>query len=214
MENDDEHILGQLRLAADADRGYASFWKWALDRTIEEAEVARVLLRFLKETEQADAAPLQPLHPNDPPDCKVILTDGRCLGIEVTELVDQTIVEHHARAKHRRRKKASEVPELDFTIAEWTPSSLASAIHERVRRKDIPPEQRNGGPYTSYIVAMPTDETFVTYDLAKQVLDATVFEVRWVDRAFLMLSYHPAYVERFPEGYPILEIKLDRRGNR
>src|ERR1700688_2263659 len=87
-EDEEGEIAWLLRLAAAERRGYAAYWKWPLDRTFEEAQVARGLLRYLEQAEGLVINGFRSRGNDDPPDCEATLTDGGLMGIEVTELVD------------------------------------------------------------------------------------------------------------------------------
>jgi hypothetical protein len=93
--NDEEHdhINRLLHEAAEKDRGYASFSNWP-DRDVKEVGWVSELFRSLQHVEHKSYSRLRSRgQGNDPPDCEAIDSEGRTIGIEVTELVDQSAVE-------------------------------------------------------------------------------------------------------------------------
>jgi hypothetical protein len=95
-------------------------------------------------------------------------------------------------------------------VADWTPASLIDEIRVRLEAKDVPINERKGGPFARYIVLILTDEPMIQLDMASEVLRRTPFRTVAIDEAYLLISYHPTDGIGFPEGYPIVTIDVQR----
>ncbi len=203
-------VVRAMKEARDRSRGYADFWQWPQDKAVAEWHVARNLMKFVAARSGETILSVQPAKP-DPPDCVATLEGGGSIGIEVTELVDEATVRRHAirRAAERRGETPDPKAAADpYETACWTPETLRAALVEAVTGKDV---AAPGGPYLRYLVAIHTDETAVTRDLLHRAIAGLVMETRHIDEAYVLLSYEPAAVDEFPDGYPVLVLPV-RRG--
>lgn len=193
-------VLRVMREAAERSRGYASYWEWTPDRSQAEVGVVQVLASFLSHIEGVSCATVRPL-PDDPPDVLLELTNGRRLGVEVTELVSP-----EAAALHRHRKRTGKGD--PFAWADWPPEAVATALVKAVEIKDAKLARRRAD-FDEVLLAIATDEPMITLGVAEQALRQCAPAVKAIGRAFLLLSYHPEVDKgRFPEGCPVLPITL------
>lgn len=190
-----------MREAAAKKRGYADSWEWPADRKLAELEVVRTLADYLAFAEGASWKSATSVS-DDPPDALLISVDGRRFGVEVTELVDPDTVK-----RHRHRLKTGEGSPYDW--ADWTADLAASRIAELVEAKD----QKLAAArehYHELFVAIMTDEPAITLELAQLAVGLGRPRVDNIDRAFLLLSYHPAVdAGAYPGGHAVLPINLD-----
>jgi hypothetical protein len=84
---DMECVAEILRCHVETERAYASYWKFSLDRQVEEQHVAACLLAYLEAFEGWAGATVA-ISEDDPPDCYGVAA-GKKFGIEVTELVHE-----------------------------------------------------------------------------------------------------------------------------
>lgn len=202
FDPDDEEWAETLRLLRkelEKRRGYADFWSWSLDRRRAEERAAEVLYNYLVRAADLPTGSLTAVS-DDPPDV-VLNADDLCIGIEVTELVDGDVV-----ARHRERRKRGEPPTLDF--AEWTPDRIAKTLASIIAAKDH--KLRKAAPrYAETLLAIITDDL-----IDEKMAEAGVARCRSllpknIDRAFLILSYHPSTDARiYPDRCLVLPIAL------
>ena len=103
MDTTTETVNAILRQHLATERDYASYWKFSLDRKLEERHVTACLLAYLEATEGWSGATIGSSE-RDPPDC-IGSADGRsCFGIEVSELVHRKTVERHELRRNAERK--------------------------------------------------------------------------------------------------------------
>jgi hypothetical protein len=88
MGEDWEAVNEILRRHVATERVYASYWKFSIDRQMEERYVAACLLAYLTDREGWVADKVASSE-SDPPDCFGINAAGHRFGIEVSELVHQ-----------------------------------------------------------------------------------------------------------------------------
>jgi hypothetical protein len=159
FDYDDEEWAETLRWWREAlqkYRGYAAYW--AVDPKRAEEHAAEVLHNYLVQIGQAPSASLS--RGGEPPDM-VLLAEGanRRIGIEITELVDFTIIN-----RHHKRKQRGEVP--IFEVTNWTPDTIAVSLCERIAAKDD--KLRNAAPrYDEILLAIVTDEPMIDETCAR-----------------------------------------------
>jgi hypothetical protein len=199
--SNESEIVRLMREARHKSRGYAEYWEWAIDKRQAELHAAGVLANFLSNADRVDGKFGVESVDNDPPDALLMLANGRRVGIEVTELVDEKAIR-----KAHRRKRAN--LSLDFDFANWDSGRATKSIHELIERKDkkLAPVS---GVYDELLLAVVTDETMIDDATAAQAVKDIVVSTRFISRAFLILSYHPAADKAvFPDGCPIFPIEL------
>ena len=182
LEFDSESINGLLRRAREKDRGYVSYWKWEIDRALEEVHVARELLAHLERHADWSVGSLRNCSV-DPPDCEASLTDGRVLGIDVTELVDERVVERQAirRSAERSGRPLSSKAVEPAEAALWIAPELRDRLRMIIARKDV---AARGGIFDAYVVAIFTDETAVTPELFQEAMTEVCIETGFLDSAY------------------------------
>ena len=191
-EEEKRFIKGILEGIARS-RGYADSFEWRPDRDLEEYSVVKLFCEALEKEGKSfidSNSIFSRGRGNDPPDCEANDLDGNLIGIEVTELVDpQAII-------------ASKKDQV-YDWAEWDKTKLIDAINNRLEEKDIP-GQIKGGPYTSYILIIYTDEPVLNADYAKTLLKEYRFARRnLIDKAFLFIFFDPIY-----KTYPCIELEF------
>jgi hypothetical protein len=211
-DDDSKELIEALRDAAARERGYANYWRWPQNRDVEEAHAADVLARYLREIEKLPIVDVRSRGlGNDPPDCELELEGGQLIGIEISEVVDEKAVRiHAARRKALKNASASRLIAVGSKDANWSRDALVAYIGERLKRKDVHPDRRKGGPYSRYVVALPTDESAVTFEFAQQALAETRYDTQYIDGAFLLLSYLPSSGQEYPDGCPVIRIDIRR----
>jgi len=189
-----------MREARQKSRGYAEYWEWLIDPSRAELHAACVLRNFLVAAGEKASGPLNLVRP-DPPDVMVESLDGRRIGIEVTELVDGDTIK-----RHRYRKKRGEPPAFDFAV--WTPGRIAEALFALIGTKDH--KLRNASDrFDELLVAIVTDEPAIDQWIARAGVSQCRPTVRHIDRAFLVISYHPDNnVSVYPDRCLVLPIEL------
>lgn len=191
MEQSEREEIGRvLQAAAERDRGYASYFCWP-DRQAMERGIVEALEETRLRHGPAGIAKLWSREPGqDPPDCEALDSGGQLVGIEVTELVDEDAI------KDLRKQKVHH-------WANWAKGRLLSELAARITEKDDPSKLK-GGPYDSYVLIIHCDEPALQHHVVKQMLDGHRFgETRLIDRAYMLLSYHPDVQE-----CPIIELTL------
>ncbi|WP_435417442.1 hypothetical protein WAB17_11260 [Parerythrobacter aurantius] len=197
--DDDEDLARQLQAAIEGSRGYASYWEWAPDRQQQELGVAEALAKYLSFSENAAIEYLSPVE-SDPPDAVMRLADQRLIGIEVTELVDAKTAEG---ARYAKSNGGGHVP-----WASWDSTRLANDLKKRIMDKDAKLAACRD-QYDEMMLAIATDEPLITLEIASSAFISLQIEAKNIDRAFLLLSYHPDYnIPEFPGGIPVLEIGI------
>jgi hypothetical protein len=143
---------------------------------------------------------------DDPPDCEATINRQRC-GIEVTELLHQTMLQRALKAiKKRLLGQVPTKPEAYFV---WNKETFLAKLEEIIRRKDEKAAGMKGGPYARYILVIVTAETFLHRGAVQEFLLGKSFLATHITDAFLGLDYHPD-----PEGgsgsYPTFTLQLVR----
>jgi len=127
-QQDEAEIAKLMREARDLRRGYADFFQWAIDRDLEEWDVATILNESLAAEGRTFFSKLRSRgRPDDPPDCEALDSRGTRLTIEVTELVDGKAIEVYKRAEKERRLA---------DCAEWPREKFLAVLQERLSAKD------------------------------------------------------------------------------
>ena len=193
-------IVQLMRDARAAERGYANYWHWPLDRRVAEREVVRVLREYLVQSGERVDGQISSVSP-DPPDALLKTKSWRCLGIEVTELVDPTVV-----ARHRYRKQ-HHLP-VAYDWAEWSREAAADALSRLVAIKDRKLAKATAN-YDELMLAIFTDEPVFDENFARAVVATARCTSKIIGRAFLLVSYQPGTDQRiYPDGCPVLPIEL------
>jgi hypothetical protein len=160
---------------------------WACgDRATAEEDIARGALEALGIKFTKDRP--HPHGRNFPPDWEAEV-EGRRVGVEVTELVDQDVLHGIQQTNH-------------FRVALWPSGRLRCRIEKIIRRKDaadIP-----GEPYARYILVIHTDEGDIKSETVAEALTGFQMRTALIDEAYLY-RYQPNV------GYQSFPIPLSRR---
>jgi hypothetical protein len=181
----DKGLLEKLRRV----RKYASFFEWP-DKKLKERGIVDYLLHSMQlggATEYLEPVP----SPDDPPDCVVSDRDGRCVAVEVTELVSAEAI---------RRNQGG-----DNVYRDWKPNEVTHEINSRILKKDG--KRFHGGPYVKKIVLIFTDEVILQADqeeYAEYLAGQSFGPVAHIDEAYLLFSY--AGIDRCP----YIKLRLNR----
>jgi hypothetical protein len=204
---EEESVAEILRRHVETERVYASYWRFSPNRDLEELHVAAHLLAYLEVFEGWTDPKVSHSEPRrDPPDCYGARADGGRFGIEVTEFVHRNTAERHELRRHAERRRQRPKPGAADAgeVADWTAPALAKELARLVSEKDKSPVE---GPFNPYLVAIFTDETMLTEQLVKEVIDGVRFESNYLDGAYLLLSYDPR-CENLPNRIPIFKLPV------
>ena len=128
---------------------------------------------------------------NHPPDCQALLDHG-LVGIEVTELVTQEVIEQYKR---------------DGTVLfkAWSRDAFLCRLCDIIAEKDQPKDIREG-PYSKYFLVVHTDELGIKEEVVRPWLAEFTPTVELLDEVLLLLSYEPETKRR-----PVIRIATQKR---
>ncbi len=171
-------------------RGHADYWRGP-NQEAEELYVAKTLLTFLNRREQLEWKLRSRGQGQDPPDCEAVAESGMLVGIEVTELVDQSSIEEVVRGGCE-------------PLADWSREQLTDHLQRLLHRKDAP-ARTQGGPYQEYLLAIHTDEPSLTAaNLDQLLLEHTFPEMQLITAAFILVGFDPRRAT-----CPVVELRLE-----
>ena len=201
MSSDKEvRLVSEIEAAIEKSRGYAGYWEWPSDRKLEEMGVGEALVRHLALSEGLNVRLARCLE-DDPPDIEMITENGRRMGIEVTELVDEKAAQ--------RARYVKQTGEGSSAWAQWDAVRLTRELESRIARKDEKLAHCRC-QFDEMILAIPTDEPMITLKLAETACSAAKGSTQNIDRIFLLLGYHPDNRNpEFPEGIAVIEVRRD-----
>jgi hypothetical protein len=166
-------------------RKYANFFEWPHKNT-KELGIVKCLIESLEKEGCHSYSDLQSNTP-DPPDCVAKDKSGRLVGIEVSELVDLKTVND---AQHNKA-----FPRY------WDKEEVANGIQSIIFKKGQ--KKIHGGPYSSTILIIFTDETFIDpNDLIPYLKEFKFQKIVQFDDIYLLFSYDPRI-----HRYPYLKLK-------
>lgn len=166
-------------------RKYASFFEWP-EKTGKELNVVEELLPALN----AVGLKLRHLRAQspDPPDFVCDDPSGRRVAIEVTEIVCEEAVRLNAQGRDVYR--------------DWRSGDLGAAITARLSEKDT--KTFHGGPFSTVVICLFTDEPALTFDFAERELASARFgPYKQIGAAYLLFSYDPGSTR-----YPLLQMRM------
>ena len=121
------------------------------------------------------------------PDCQIETNSGDLCGIEVTELVDQEVIQLNERGKDVYRL--------------WTSVEVIEAITERLQTKN---NKIHGGKYSKMIVLIHTDEFEILFNEYNEAVSNHTFKnMENIDEAYLLYSYDPGH-----KNYPVSALRI------
>ncbi|MEO8157998.1 MAG: hypothetical protein ABI648_09395 [Betaproteobacteria bacterium] len=182
MSPDQEaEILHLMRRARERDRGYASFFGWAIDRDLEELGVVRALAESLATDGRLVFNELKSRgRGQDPPDVEGLSQAGHRVAFEVTELVDGRAIEAFKAGRH-------------YDYADWDRNKFLVSLRVRLQSKvDRLPKLKDGPYEGGYVIVIHTDEPALPVEtVASFLLGQSFHELSGAVSAFLLLSYDP-----------------------
>jgi len=187
-----EDFLDILNQAQGRSRHYADYWEWGADRKRAERGIAEALIEHLGIEGSFDP------QMRETPDLAFLTTDGRTIGIEVPEVVDEqaAAINRHAEKKGRPR-----------VWAIWSDATLARALRHWVTVKDskVGP---NSDQFDEVWLVLATDEPTIDMTMAERACAKCGASAKHLQRAFVLLGYHPDALSRFPSGCAAFSIAL------
>jgi hypothetical protein len=188
--NDDE-LIDALRIRRGAERGYADFDTWP-DKAERELGIGRDFAQAAARDLGLTVSGLLNSQPgSDPPD---LIAEG-AIGVELTELVDQSMVER-ARADRRHGILAGH-------YRDWTAEQLTERLSGLIARKDRATPNAELS-LVGYWLVVHTDEPGLSPELVRSHLsDWQAAPCALLTRCFLLLSYFPSH-----GGRPVFELPL------
>jgi hypothetical protein len=183
--------LVELARAVASQRGYADFFYWPEKRIMQlgvlESFVSSVASLGLPLTES------RLVDPNaDPPDALAVLSGSHRVALELTEFVDQSLIE---------RAKRTNQPQWRA----WSQSEFARHLEVRVSRKDQPLRPHFSACEQSWLVIYIDEPSLTPSLLAQYLANGPPTPVRHLNRCFMLVSYDPA-----SGACPVLEVPLGR----
>ena len=168
--------LNELIEIIKRQRKHAGFFEWPQKDT-KELGVVKCLIESLgKAGCNSYSDPRSSM--NDPPDCIARDDSGKLVGIEISELVDLKTVRD---AQHNKAN-----PKY------WDKQEVIDRTQSIILEKDQ--KKFHGGPYSSIILVIFTDETFLDSDDVIPYLKQHEFEkTNQIDEIYLLFSYDPRY---------------------
>ena len=180
-----------LKRAVDQQRGYADFFDWP-DKPQKELGILTMFVEALGKAGEVISD--EHLTERDPPDAIALSQTGARIGIELVELVDQSLVERQKRDPESAQWRA------------WSREDLRQALLTRVARKDR--AQPLVHDLSEYWALVHTDEPALTPDVVTQHLAGfRIGPFKLVTRCFVLMSYWPA-----TQGYQLIEVPVHREG--
>jgi hypothetical protein len=201
-DSDHSEVVRLMREARDKSRGYSEYWEWKLDKRQAELHAAHVIANYLLlNSHQEEGKVSLNIVERDPPDALMIMADGRRIGIEITELVDEKAIKRAHRSKRERLS-------LDFDCAHWDSDRTRQFLVAQITAKDNK-LAAVAAAYDELLLVVVTDETMIDEPTAAAAVSNISVSTCFLDRAFLVLSYHPAADTLiFPDGCPVFPIEL------
>ena len=157
-------------------RAHAGLYSYPPNRDLAEASVVDDLEKALAvRGKRFFSNPRRKGRHKDPPDCEAEGLDGKLIGIEVTELVDQSSVNAAARGSFYEWKN-------------WKDDFLPK-LEEILQGKDSP--DLKGVSYSQYVLLVHSDEPWLELDYVERCWRTNTFkEKSIIERAFFIM-YEP-----------------------
>jgi hypothetical protein len=192
-------------------RESAPFWEWP-DKEIKEWGVVEELLRSMHaDGDHRYSGPVESVD-DDPPDCVIRDSRGKQVGVEVTEFVDQYVIEMCQKAKAEMAKiekteteKAKMIERALSAYRDWTAVDVREKVAEILKSKDKRAYDRSR--YCKVILVIHTDERVLQSPELFPILDAWHFpRPKNIDEAYLTCSYEPPGDDEKPCPYRRLNL--------
>lgn len=178
----------RIRELIKSRRKYASFFEWfKREKNTKEIGVTNILLENIAKCGEIPFHKLQ-ISRKDPPDVIAETLEGKPVGIEVCELVDEEAI--------RRSERGEEV------FRYWKNKELIDKIQEIIDRKGA--KEFYGGLFEKIYLLIHTDEHLLDYGTFKDCLSEHEFKKPLeIDTIFLLFSYSPEL-----GCFPYIQLKL------
>lgn len=165
---------------------YASFFEWH-DRGRKELGVVEELVTALNCATGDTLYEPRECFP-DPPDCVCLDAAGKSVAIEVAEVVCEEAARLSAQGSNVYRH--------------WRSGELVTHVSRTLAGKDA--KSFHGGPYSSIIACLFTDEPALTIEQAESELGTHEFgPFAQIKKAYLLFSYRPA-----TQSYPVIALRI------
>ena len=166
-------------------RKHANFFEWPQKDTKELC----ILKCLIESLEKEGCSSYSDPHSSvkDPPDCIARDNSGKLVGIEISEFVDLKTVRD---AQHN-----NDYPKY------WVKQEVIDETQSIIQKKDR--KKFHGGPYSTLVLIIFADETFLDPDEVIPYLKQHEFErTNQIDEIYLLFSYDPRY-----HKYPYIKLK-------
>jgi hypothetical protein len=161
-------------------RNHASYFNWH-DKEVQEKGIGMDFFQKLEES--SDEYLLKIESAEDPPDVKITTSEGRELGVEITELVDQAAIECEIKGDPRYCERA----------ISWNKENTIDLLEAMIVRKDGKCEKAKDR-YESLVLLIFTDEPRLESDTLKEYLHGHKWpETKYIDEAYILTGYEPRY---------------------
>lgn len=193
-----------IKEAHSRPRKYATFFEWS-DKAIKELGIVEEFINSIKYLRKGLVFKGLKSTPKDPPDCIAEDGNGNLIGFEVTELVDQKVVERNIEITRANSKKNLEDRNPKI-YRNWSEEEICIELERILADKDAKAFQ--GGPYNKLVLIIHNDELGLVVEEAKEVLEKHEFkQTLQISEAYLLLSYHPDH----RPSYPLIPMKIKRK---
>lgn len=161
-------------------RNHASFFNWH-DQEVQERVVG---MDFFQKLEESSGEYLLKIESaEDPPDVKITTSEGRELGVEITELVDQASIEYEIKGDSRWYER----------VVSWSREHTIDRLEAIIARKDGKCEKANE-KYETLVLLIFTDEPMLDSGTLKVYLRGHTWpETKYIDEAYILTGYEPKH---------------------
>jgi SAM-dependent MidA family methyltransferase len=167
-------------------RKSAAFWEWP-DKSAKELEILKKLLNSMERDGIRHYRNPRSLKDNWP-DCTIENEFGNSIAVEVTELVDEEVIQ--------RCQRGEAVYRL------WTDENIVDEVKKRMIKKDR--KSFHGNLYSKVILLIHTDEFELIASRLFPALDKGKFPIlRNIEEVFVICSYDPE-----TKNYPYHQIQF------
>jgi hypothetical protein len=186
----DKTFIERLVDLLSKQRKYASHFEWH-DKRKKELGVVECLIDSMKlRGEKWLHSPQS--SKIDPPDCIAKDSEGKNIGIEVSELVDVDAIWMNQKGKQVYR--------------DWRPEEVIKAIQKIIDEKDV--KQFKGDPYNNIVLLIFTDEVTISYKEYSEILEPHIFETpKKIGTVYFLFSYNP---DPCIQSYPYLKLNIGK----
>jgi hypothetical protein len=172
----DERFKKLIREFIEERRIYASDFEWLKrDKKTKEKGITSILLANMNKINDLPFLNIQISH-KDPPDVIAETLDGKPVGVEVSEFVDEEAIQKSERGEEVFRY--------------WEEKEVIEKIQKIIDGKDA--KEFFGGPYEKIYLLIHTAKPLLDYESFKDCLSKHEFKkpVK-IDAIFLLFSYSP-----------------------